>query len=164
MQEASMKSKIIILILCLLVSLSAEADNYEVSVTRKGSNIYKVDGENLLVQTRYCYEYVYYEESFLKMNGYSGEIIFTESASKCDVKAVFGLSEQDAGRYSVTINHDDDDWYEVWGQDVYIKTSLCLSLALGEEAVLTLSEGGFGTLYVGDDECMVEGLYSKLTL
>lgn len=140
------------------------AENYEISVSRKGRNLYKIDGENIFIHTRYCYEHVHYESSFLKMSGYSGEIIFTDSGGKCDVKAVYGPSEQKAGKYGVTVNREDDDWYEIWGQGVYIKTNACLSLALGEEAVLSLKAGGYGILYVGDDECMVEGIYSKMKL
>lgn len=29
------------------------AENYEVSLTRKGSNVYKVDGKDIIIQTRY---------------------------------------------------------------------------------------------------------------
>ena len=140
------------------------ADNYEVSVTRKGSNLYKVDGKNIFIHTRYCYEYGYNEDSLLQMNGYSGEIIFLDSGNKCDVKAVYGSVELAPGNYSVTIDREDDDWYEIWGQGIYIKTSACLSLALGEDAVLSIATGGFGTLYVEGDECMVEGVYSKMRL
>ena len=159
-----MKLRMFLSFLLATISAGAMADNYEVSVTRTGSNLYKVDGENIFIHTRYCYEYVYYEESFLKMSGRSGEIIFTDSGGKCDVKAVYGPSEQEAGKYAVTINREDDDWYEVWGQGIYIKTSACLSLALGEDAVLVLSAGGYGTLYVEDEECMVEGVYSSMSL
>ena len=91
-------------LLAALWSLSAAAANYEVSVTRKGSNLYQIDRKNVFIHTRYCYEYVYYETSLLRMNGYSGEIIFLDSASKCDVKAVYGPAEQQAGNYSVTIH------------------------------------------------------------
>lgn len=158
-----MRTFLLILAAFIMPSI-AIADNYEVSVTRKGSNLYKVDGKNIFIHTRYCYEYVYYESSFLKMQGYSGEIIFTDSGGKCDVKAVYGPSEQEAGKYAVTINREEDDWYEIWGQGIYIKTSACLSLALGKEAVLSISAGGYGTLHVGDNECMVEGVYSRMKL
>ncbi len=77
----------------LILPVLAVADNYEVSVTRASSNLYKVDGKNIFIQTSYCYEYVYYENSFLKMNGFTGEIIFTDSGGKCDVKAIYGTSE-----------------------------------------------------------------------
>ena len=159
-----MKALLSILFAILIWPPQALADNYEVSVTRKGSNLYKVDGKNIFIHTRYCYEYVYSENSFLKMRGYSGEIIFTDSGDKCDVKAVYGALEQTPGKYSVTINREDDDWYEIWGQGIYIKTSGCMSLALGEEAFLSINAGGYGTLYVENDKCMVEGLYSRLRL
>jgi hypothetical protein len=154
----------IILLITTFLSISAFADNYEVSVTRKGSNLYKVDTKNVFVHTRYCYEYVYYENSILKMNGYSGEIVFLDTGSKCDVKAVYSQINQNAGKYSVTINRESDDWYEIWGQDMYIKTSACLSLALGEDAILDISSNGYGTIYIEDDECMVEGVYAKQRL
>lgn len=148
----------------ILFSSSVFGENYELSVTRKASNIYKVDGKDIIVQTRYCYEYVYNENSFLKMYGSSGEIIFIDSGGKCDVKAVYGIVDQKAGKYLVTISHENDDWYEIYGQGLYIKTSGCLSLALAQEAILTLQAAGFGTLKEGYNQCMVEGIYSKMSL
>jgi len=141
------------------------AENYEVSLTRKGSNVYKIDGKDIIIQTRYCYVYAYSEDAIFKASGYGGELIFFDSKDKCDVKAVFGLSTQKPGKYAVTVSREDDDWYEVLGTDSYIKTSTCLSLALGEEAYLTISASGFGQLRFEDgDDCMVEGIYTKLRL
>jgi len=154
--------------LATLMSLQAApalAENYEVNLTRKGSNVYKIDGKDIFIQTRYCYVYAYSEEAILKTSGYGGEVIFFDSKDKCDVKAVFGLSKQEPGKYVVTVSHEDDDWYEVFGTNSYIKTSSCLSLALGEEAYLTISPAGFGRLRFEDgDDCMVEGVYTKLRL
>ena len=154
--------------LATLMSLQAApalAENYEVNLTRKGSNVYKIDGKDIIIQTRYCYVYAYSEEAIFKASGYGGELIFFDSKDKCDVKAVFGLSKQKPGKYVVTVSREDDDWYEVLGTDSYIKTSSCLSLALGEEAYLTMSASGFGQLRFEDgDDCMVEGVYTKLRL
>ena len=154
--------------LAALMSLQAApalAENYEVNLTRKGSNVYKIDGKDIIIQTRYCYVYAYSEEAIFKASGYGGELIFFDSKDKCDVKAVFGLSKQKPGKYVVTVSREDDDWYEVLGTDSYIKTSSCLSLALGEEAYLTISPSGFGRLRFEDgDDCMVEGVYTKLRL
>jgi len=47
---------------------------------------------------------------------------------------------------------------------MYIKTSACLSLALGEDAILDISSNGYGTIYIEDDECTVEGIYAKQRL
>lgn len=160
--------KTLLATLAALMTLQAGpvlAENYEVSLTRKGGNVYKIDGKDIIIQTRYCYVYAYSEEAIFKASGYGGELIFFDSKDKCDVKAVFGLSKQKPGKYVVTVSREDDDWYEVLGTDSYIKTSTCLSLALGEEAYLTISASGFGQLRFEDgDDCMVEGVYTKLRL
>lgn len=160
--------KTLLATLAALMTLQAGpvlAENYEVSLTRKGSNVYKIDGKDIIIQTRYCYVYAYSEEAIFKASGYGGELIFFDSKDKCDVKAVFGLSKQKPGKYVVTVSREDDDWYEVLGTDSYIKTSTCLSLALGEEAYLTVLASGFGQLRFEDgDDCMVEGVYTKLRL
>ncbi len=160
--------KTLLATLAALMTLQAGpvlAENYEVSLTRKGSNVYKIDGKDIIIQTRYCYVYAYSEESIFKASGYGGELIFFDSKDKCDVKAVFGLSKQKPGKYVVTVSREDDDWYEVLGTDSYIKTSTCLSLALGEEAYLTISASGFGQLRFKDGyDCMVEGVYTTLRL
>ena len=148
-----------------LLVAPALAENYEVNLTRKGSNVYKIDGKDIIIQTRYCYVYAYSEEAIFKSSGYGGEVIFFDSKDKCDVKAVFGVSKQKPGKFVVTVSREDDDWYEVFGTSSYIKTSSCLSLALGEEAYLTISPSGFGRLRFDDgDECMVEAVYTKLRL
>lgn len=41
-------------------------DVYEVTVSRKDSNLYKVEFTKLYVRTRYCYEYAFNEEAILK--------------------------------------------------------------------------------------------------
>ena len=160
--------KTLLATLAALMTLQAGpvlAESYEVSLTRKGSNVYKIDGKDIIIQTRYCYVYAYSEEAIFKASGYGGELIFFDSKDKCDVKAVFGLSKQKPGKYVVTVSREDDDWYEVLGTNSYIKTSTCLSLALGEEAYLTMSASGFGQLRFEDgDDCMVEGVYTKLRL
>jgi len=148
-----------------LQAAPAQAENYEVNLTRKGSNVYKIDGKDMIIQTRYCYVYAYSEEAIFKSSGYGGEVIFFDSKDKCDVKAVFGVSKQKPGKFVVTVSHEDDDWYEVFGTNSYIKTSSCLSLALGEEAYLTIAPSGFGQLRFKDgDDCMVEAVYTKLRL
>jgi hypothetical protein len=79
-------------------------------------------------------------------------------------QSVYGTSAQRAGKYVVTVSHEEDDWYEVQGEGLYIKTFACLSLALGEEAILSIDANGRGTLVVDGDRCMVEGVYSRLRL
>jgi hypothetical protein len=141
------------------------AENYDVQLTRKDKNLYKVDGKEMLIRTKYCYTYAYSEDSVLRWSGYGGEVVFLESSDKCEVKGVFGALRQDAGKYVVTVSHEDDDWYEVFGTNTFIQTSACLSLALSEEAFLDLNASGIGRLtFDNGDECAVEGVYSRLRL
>src|SRR5690606_28114288 len=160
--------KTLLATLAALMTLQAGpvlAENYEVSLTRKGSNVYKIDGKDTIIQTRYCYVYAYSEAAIFKSSGYGGEVIFFDSNDKCDVKAVFGISKQKPGKYVVTVSREDDDWYEVFGTNSYIKTSSCLSLAIGEEANLTILPSGLGRLqFDDDDDCMVEAVYTKMRL
>lgn len=160
--------KTLLAALAAMMSLQAApalAENYEVNLTRKGSNVYKIDGKDIIIQTRYCYVYAYSEEAIFKSSGYGGEVIFFDSKDKCDVKAVFGVSNQKPGKYVVTVSREEDDWFEVFGTSSYVKTSGCLSLALGEEAYLTIANSGFGRLRFKDgNDCMVEGVYTKMRL
>lgn len=64
----------------ILVPTKMEEGTFKVEVTRKGSNLYKVDGTDYYIETRYCYEYATYDEAILKVEsnyGYDkGTIIF----------------------------------------------------------------------------------------
>jgi hypothetical protein len=75
----------------LVCSPSWGSDYYKVDVTRKGQDLYAVDGQGIYIKTRYCYEYVYSTEAILKIDspsGYTvGEIIFVgNGGSKCDIE------------------------------------------------------------------------------
>ena len=41
----------------LLVPTSIKVGNYKVNISRKGSNLYKLEGTDYYLETRYCYEY-----------------------------------------------------------------------------------------------------------
>ena len=142
----------------------AFSEGYEVSVTRKSANLYKVDGKDIFIRTQYCYEYAYSETAILEAYGTVGDLKFPDSDSECTVKAVFGKSNQKAGKYVVKVSQDNDDWYEVFGQGVYIHTDSCLNMAMNEDAILDLSPGGYGSLQIDGEHCTVEGIYSKLKL
>lgn len=65
----------------ILVPTELDIEKYSVSVTRKDSDLYKIDGKDIYIETRYCYEYATYEDVILIIEsnyGYSkGELIFT---------------------------------------------------------------------------------------
>ncbi|MDX7753337.1 hypothetical protein SJS40_07150 [Aeromonas caviae] len=155
----------VMIIAPLILSPNIFAENYELTLTRKSKNIYKVSGNDILVQTRYCYAYAYSEEAIFKTDGYGGELIFLNSNDRCDVKAVFGKDEYKPGKYSIRVSMDDDDWFEVYGENAYIHTSGCLSLALVEDSFLIISSSGYGDLlFSSGTKCTVEGIYSKIRI
>lgn len=64
----------------ILVPTKMEKGTFKVELTRKGSNIYKVEETSFYIETKYCYEYATYDEVILKIEDtYSydkGKIIF----------------------------------------------------------------------------------------
>lgn len=64
----------------IFVPTKMEEGAFKIDVTRKGSNIYKIEGTDYYIETRYCYEYAIYDEAILKVEsnyGYNkGTIIF----------------------------------------------------------------------------------------
>lgn len=64
----------------LLVPTDIEIGVYEVRVTRKAQDLYKLEGTNLYIETRYCYEYAFSEDAIMKLEsnyGYTkGSLIF----------------------------------------------------------------------------------------
>lgn len=149
--------------LTLLHTVPAGAENYELYLTRKGSNVYNADGKDIIIQTRYCYEYAYSQKSIFISTGYGGEVIFLNSNEKCDVKAVFSFAKQNQGKYKVTVRREEDDWYELLGTNIYIKTLNCLSMSYGEEAFLIITPSSSYNLKFKDgSDCIVENVYKKI--
>ena len=64
----------------ILVPINLDKGKYVVNVTRKSSNLYKVDNKNIYIETKYCSEYSYNQEVVLNVEssyGYTkGKIIF----------------------------------------------------------------------------------------
>jgi hypothetical protein len=64
----------------ILVPVKIDAGKYTVSLSRTMSNLYKIDGTDLYVETTYCYEYANRHDAILIVEsgfGYNkGKIIF----------------------------------------------------------------------------------------
>jgi len=152
--------------LVLLAALSATssafaADRYNVALTRKDRNLYKVDGKPIWVQTRYCYVYGYGEEAALSAD----EIVFLDSSEKCDVKRVLKEVSVQSGNYKARLTYDDDNFYSTL-DGMFIKTNLCLELEISEETVLHMNGYGGGTaiFLTHDRRCPVENIFSQLQI
>lgn len=56
----------------VIVPVKIDRGTYSESLTRKGDNLYKVDGINLFIKTSMCYEYAYGQEAIIEIDNYSG--------------------------------------------------------------------------------------------
>ena len=152
--------RILIALLAIIGSTSSiAADRYRVNLTRKDRNLYKIDGTAFLVQTQYCFVFGYGEEAVLTRY----EVIFLQDGDKCDVRRVLKETTVSAGTYEVRLTREDDNLYSTL-DGTFVRTSLCLNLALGEDSVLRMNGFGGGTVIFLDDgdKCDVEAIYSQV--
>lgn len=118
-----------------------------------------------MVLTVGCSIQAYAEDTLLRSNGAGGEIIFSYSKDKCEVRGVYGPIPSTPGRYRVTISQKGDNWFEVFGTNTFLKTRECRVMVLGEEAWLQFAGSGAGRLdFRNDDQCAVEAVYGKKKL
>ena len=65
----------------ILIPTEIEPAKYSLTLTRKTSNLYKADGENIFIETRYCSEYSSYDDVILIVTDdyyTKGEVVFLE--------------------------------------------------------------------------------------
>ncbi|MDC1306164.1 hypothetical protein N8Y88_04240 [Saprospiraceae bacterium] len=56
----------------ILVPTKIDEGTYEIEITRKGGNIYNLEGTKYYIETRYCYEYATYDDAILKVESNYG--------------------------------------------------------------------------------------------
>jgi len=129
-----------------------------VSVTRKASNLYKVDGRPIWIQTRYCNVYAYSEDVVLTRND---QLVFLDDDDECDVKQVLSELTPRSGNYNVKVSYEDSDLYSTL-DGMLIHTFGCLQLGFNKEAVMRVNGIGTGTIVFLDDgrRCQVEVILS----
>lgn len=66
----------------ILLPAQLERGNYEITVTRIDTNIYRVERTDFIIETKYCYEYSHYQKAILMYEnsyGYSkGKLVFVK--------------------------------------------------------------------------------------
>ena len=64
----------------VLVPTSISTGNYKVNISRKGSDVYKLEGTDYYLETRYCYEYATFSSARFEVTsnyGYTkGKVYF----------------------------------------------------------------------------------------
>jgi hypothetical protein len=159
----------VILAICaiFLVHHNAAAGEYKEVVSTYDNDFYKIDAKNILIRTENCLEDVQTQEVLVTMTGTSGEIAFTETENRCAVQAILGTSGYRVGNYRVNITRDEENWYKISNQNIYIRTEECLIYATEQEGLLSVStvgKGGSGSLHFAGEACRVIGLYTPMEL
>jgi len=150
---------------CAMAPGAVRAQSYDLSVTRTAGDFYKVLGKDIVIQTRRCEVVATAKNSVFTSDDRGAKLVFADAGQDCDVKAAYGPRMANPGQFAVTVNHDADDWYEVFGASTYIKTSSCPQAAEGQQATLSLGAANAGQLVFGDGtSCQVEGVYDKLRI
>jgi hypothetical protein len=162
-----MRTSIVVVFIVCLFHQSLVAGEYKEVVSTYDNDFYKIDSKNILIRTEKCMEDVQGQEALVTMNGMSGEIEFTEAGTRCAVQAVYGTSGYRVGNYRVDISREEENWYKISGQDIYIRTQECLIYATEQEGLLSVStvgKGGSGSLHFQGEACRVIGLYAPMEL
>ncbi len=158
-------ASVLALLICAVAPGAVRAQSYDVSVTRTAGDFYKVVGKDIVIQTRRCDVVATAKHSVFTSDAQGSKLLFGDAGQDCDVKAAYGPTMANPGQFTVTVNHDADDWYEVFGASTYIKTSSCAQPAGGQQATLSLGAANAGRLVFGDGtSCLVEGVYDKLRI
>ena len=156
---------VLALLICTIAPGAVRAQSYDLSVTRTAGDFYKVVGKDIVIQTRHCEVVATAKNSVFTSDAHGSKLLFADGGQDCDVKAAYGPTMATPGQFTVMVNHDADDWYEVFGASTYIKTSSCAQPAGGQQATLSLGAANAGQLVFGDGtSCLVEGVYDKLRI
>ncbi len=162
-----MRTAIFVVCAVCLLHPAAFAGDYKEVVSTYDNDFYKIDSKNILIRTENCLEDVQAQEVLVSMNGASGEIEFTATENRCSVQAVYGTSGYRVGNYRVDISREEENWYKISDQDIYIRTEDCLIYATEQEGLLSVStvgKGGSGSLHFEGEACRVIGLYTPMEL
>jgi hypothetical protein len=152
-------------LLLLVLSDIAFADSYRAPVTRKGHNLYQIEGKELMVVTVGCTLQAYSEDVLLEVSATGGVMTFLYNKDKCDMKGIYAPLPPSPGRYGVTVTLKAENWYEIFGANTYLKTRDCKTMVLAEEASLLLPSTGLGQIIFKDGRnCAAEAIFAKKRL
>lgn len=162
-----MQRFVIVLFFALLIPHTLSAADYQEVVSSIDSDFYKIDSKSILIHTENCFETVESQQVVVTMEGMTGQMVFGETGTNCAVAGVYRSSGYRVGNYRVDITREEEDWYKISEQNIYILTEECLIYATEQEGLLSVStvgKSGGGSLHFEGEACKVIGLYSPLNL
>lgn len=142
------------------------AEVYEVNVKRHDKDIYKINGNGTFVLTKFCNQFISYDDAILKYSAgaYDNKLIFSNGNS-CDVQKVLIKNNSVlSGKYNVFVSKISDNFYQVSSGSIYILTSFCFDYSFSSNAILQYSAGGYDSklIFQNGKSCTVELILSGL--
>ncbi len=161
--KSSLLARLTLIAATLLPLAVAGAETFAIGVSHKANNLYKIDGKDILIHTRDCDAYGYTGNASLKTSEAGAELLFNDTKEKCEVEGVFDAAKPKKMKYGVTITRVENDWFEVGGSKLFLRTEpRCILMAIKESVTLEVSGdvGGY-VIYPNGKKCKVEGIYNR---
>lgn len=138
---------------------------YSVSATRMAQNFYSISGSSTILQTKFCYEFVYSDKATLKMTASTGSndgtITFSNGAS-CDVAGAYGPVSL-SGSYAATLTVETPPFYsDLATKSLFKADTSCFAFEYYSNSILNFNSGTI--LFGGGATCGLIGAYGLLRL
>jgi hypothetical protein len=138
---------------------------YSVSATRMAQNFYSLSGSSTILQTKFCYEFVYSGKATLKMTASTGSndgtITFSNGTS-CDVAGAYGPVSL-SGSYAATLTVETPPFYSDHATKSLFKADTsCFAFEYYSNSILNFNSGTI--LFGGGATCGLIGAYGLLRL
>jgi hypothetical protein len=144
----------------LLGASIVHGEQYSVSLTRQERNLYKVEGQEVLVLTSHCYVDARNTKAVLS----DDKVRFVDAGETCPVKMILADARMLSGEYDVRVTDVGDDMYAT-SRGTHIRTWFCNVYARGEEAVLKVQAFNSELSFVRSRHvCTVKGVYERIRL
>ena len=156
----------VLVLLLLLNAVIVQAEDFEIKVIRVGADLYQVPEDDLSIKTHNCFVMKDPDILVLHLAAEGNTLIFPPKNFSCDISMIYGRSTLAPANYSFTVTRLGDNWYEVDGKDVALKTSACEVEAEQFPATLRMETRETGALLFPelDTFCAVEGIYAETEL
>ena len=94
-----------------------------------------------LLNTTQAWESCDVEGVYEAVNPAVGTLAVTDIGQVVKVRKVLSPLQLESGSYEVTVSEEQSELYKVDGQNIYLKTSYCLEMAVASDAILRVSSG-----------------------
>jgi hypothetical protein len=165
-----------LLVILAVTPIAAWSASYDVNVTRIESNFYSISGSTTILQTKFCYEYVYGSDAVLTMTGHSGSFdgsITFGNNQRCDVMGAYSPLSLSAGSYSASLTVEELPFYSDRLQNIIVRaTTSCYQYQYYTASTLVLpygttgssGSGRIGTIRFPSATCDLAGIYALIDL